>query len=349
MATREEASGRKSRRGWIGLVALLIALMFVPLVWLLMPRRFLGETLPSPNGYDDLIAAGRLVTGDIGKVADLDKANTNDLRALVEVNSDALARAQIGLGRKSAVPLAKSPSVEAHLEGFNTLRSLGRLLAAEAALREHEGRTADAAKLYFGVILYGRAMSTGGLIHERLAAGAIQYAGIRGLNRLAPTLSAEESRRLAREVERLDRAREPLDHVFNRDQEFHLARRGLSMQIGHAIYRKQMQAMLMPTKAAAKQSDRLNQTELRLLAATLALRAYRLDHPDEPVPPSLDALVPTYLEAIPFDPFSQGPMTFKAQGDVVRIYSVGPNGRDDGGIASPSRNSFVGDLLLESP
>lgn len=349
MAEREEARGRKSWWGWTAMVTLLVAFMVVPLVWLLRPRTFLGETLPSPNGYDDLIAAGRLATGSFLKVADLEKADTDDLRAFVEENRETLRRARVGLGRKSVVALSRSPSVEAHLEAFNMLRRLGRVLAAEAALMEREGRTTEAAELYTGVIRYGRAMSSGGVVLERMAVGPIQYAGIQGLNRLAPTFSADGARRLARDVERLDRDREPLARVFNRDLEFHLARSGLSMRVAYAIHRTRMQAMLMPTRAAVEQADRLNQAELRLLASTLALRAYRLDHPDEPVPSTLDALAPTYLEAVPSDPFTKGHLKFKVQGDVVRVYSVGRNGRDDGGTASPSRNSTVGDLTLVAP
>ena len=349
MAEREEARERKSRRGWTSVVVLLLAIMFIPLGWLIMPRKFLGETLPNPNGYDDLIVAGRLVTGDFRTVADLDMADIEALRAIVEQNSKALARARIGLGRPSVVALLKSPSVDAHFNNFSLLRTLGRLLACEAVLIERQGRTSEAARLYAGGIRYGRAISTGGILTDRMAEGPVQSAGLRGLSRLTPTFSADEARRLAKEFERLDRDREPLTRVFDRDLEFNLARGGVSLRASYLVHYKTMQGLLLPAKAAAERAERLNQTWLRLLSTTLALRAYRLDHPDAPVPTTLDALVPTYLEAVPFDPFSKGPMMFKAQGDAVQIYSVGPNGRDDGGTVSPSRNSAGGDLMLVAP
>ncbi|AGA30482.1 type II secretion system protein G (GspG) [Singulisphaera acidiphila DSM 18658] len=342
-------SERKSRRGWTGVLVLLIALIFVVLIRLLLPSSFRGETLPNPNGYDDLIAASKTVTGNVLTVTELEKADTEELRALIGKNREALARASVGLGRQSVVALAKSPSVEAHFENFGALRTLGRLLACEAALIDLEGHAPEAARLYGNVIRYGRAISDGGVLPERLAEGPVQHAGLQGLNRLIPTLSANESQQLAKEFERLDRDREPLAHVFDRDLEFNLARGGWPARAAYYLHRKSMQTMLSPAKAAAEKADRLNQIWLRLFASALALRAYRLDHPDAPVPPTLDALVPTYLEAVPFDPFSQGPLKFKVQGDTVQVYSVGSNGRDDGGTVSPSRNPAEGDLRLESP
>lgn len=349
MNERGEVRGRTSKARWTGLLTLLVALVLLPSVWLLMPRRFLGEALPNPNGYDDLIAAGRLVTGNFQTVADLEKSKTDDLRALVELNRVALERARVGLDRKSVVPLSKSPTVEAHLENFNALRALGRLLVMEAALKEREGHTTEAANLYKGVIRYAPAMSNGGLIVERMAVGPIQYAAIQGLNRLGSTFSADETRRLVQELEQLDRDRESLNRVFARDLEFHLTRNGLAMRASYALNRPRMQAMLMPARAAAERGDRLNQAELRLLASKLALRAFRLDHPDQPLPSTLDALVPDYLSAVPADPFSKEPLKFKALANDERLYSVGPNGRDDGGISGPSRNASDGDLMLTPP
>jgi hypothetical protein len=67
----------------------------------------------------------------------------------------------------------------------------------------------------------------------------------------------------------------------------------------------------------------------RLLAVTLALRAYELDHGS--YPPALAALVPAYLPEIPNDPFTSGPLRYRAVANTYVLYSVGPDGIDDGG------------------
>lgn len=346
MDERERAGRPRPRRRWIILIGLGVALLLMPLAWLLRPGAFLGETLPNPNGYEDLIAAGREITGDFTKVIKHEEV-TEALRALVAENRDVLARARVGLGRESVVPLAKFRSVAAPMDDLRVMRPLGRLLAYEAILAERDGRTAEAAGRFADVIRFGRAMSSGGLILDRMASVAVQTPGVEGLARLAPTLTVDDARRLAREIERLDREREPLNRVFDRDLAFNLDRGGVPLRVAYVINRGTMQGMLAPAKKAAEQADRRDQAHLRLLAATLALRAYRLDHPDAPTPPALDALVPAYLSVVPADPFGRGPLKFRANAE--RVYSVGPDGRDDNGAPPPSRFSTGGDLILVAP
>jgi hypothetical protein len=72
-------------------------------------------------------------------------------------------------------------------------------------------------------------------------------------------------------------------------------------------------------------------------AVRLAIEGYRAEHGQ--CPPSLEALVPAWLDAVPEDPFSEGPYVYRlASGDRGAgyvLYSVGADGRDDGGLPSP--------------
>jgi len=68
------------------------------------------------------------------------------------------------------------------------------------------------------------------------------------------------------------------------------------------------------------------------LAATrihLALRAYHAERGE--LPESLEALVPTYLAALPRDPFGGAPLHYARERRLV--WSVGRDGRDAGGLA----------------
>ena len=72
-----------------------------------------------------------------------------------------------------------------------------------------------------------------------------------------------------------------------------------------------------------------------LLTAKLALRAYRLER--GAYPRSLAELVPGYLTKIPADPFAlDAPLRYRRAGAKYVLYSVGPDGKDDGG--RPIRN-----------
>lgn len=73
------------------------------------------------------------------------------------------------------------------------------------------------------------------------------------------------------------------------------------------------------------------QAKIALLQAALAVRAYQIEKKAPPA--SLQVLVPEYLASLPDDPFEVGALQLKSDGAGVRIYSVGPDGLDDGGIA----------------
>jgi hypothetical protein len=72
------------------------------------------------------------------------------------------------------------------------------------------------------------------------------------------------------------------------------------------------------------------QTKNAMLLLALALQAYRLDHGR--YPDTLAQLTPHYLKAVPNDPFAANqPMRYRRQGGKYLLYSIGPDGTDDGG------------------
>jgi hypothetical protein len=72
------------------------------------------------------------------------------------------------------------------------------------------------------------------------------------------------------------------------------------------------------------------ETQKRLLLVSLALRAYELEHGQ--YPDSLTALSPSYLTKLPDDPFAaSGTLHYRRTGKSYLLYSVGPDGKDDGG------------------
>ncbi len=72
-----------------------------------------------------------------------------------------------------------------------------------------------------------------------------------------------------------------------------------------------------------------------LTLVAFALAGYRADH-DGTYPTALAQLVPAYIDAIPKDPFTDGDLHYKSDGEGYLLYSVGPNGKDDGGLGPES-------------
>ena len=85
----------------------------------------------------------------------------------------------------------------------------------------------------------------------------------------------------------------------------------------------------------------------RLLMTELALRSYQSEK--SRLPAGLGELVPGYLSNTPQDPFSGRPLIYRLQGKNWLLYSVGLDGRDDGGKPAGPGLSAKGDLFYDSP
>jgi hypothetical protein len=77
---------------------------------------------------------------------------------------------------------------------------------------------------------------------------------------------------------------------------------------------------------------------LRCGVAAVAAERYRREHGDWPG--SLADLVPGYLPAVPLDPFDGAPLRYRRTEGGAVIYSVGEDGRDDGGDPSPPAGDY---------
>ncbi len=76
------------------------------------------------------------------------------------------------------------------------------------------------------------------------------------------------------------------------------------------------------------------ETRRDLTQVALTLAIYRADHGMYPA--GLHALTPRFIKAVPNDRYDKkgGPLRYRRQGDGYVLYSVGPNGIDDGGERS---------------
>jgi hypothetical protein len=87
--------------------------------------------------------------------------------------------------------------------------------------------------------------------------------------------------------------------------------------------------MFLPPLCAIDNSESRATTVYQLTRLGFALAAYRAEHGAYPT--KLGELAPKYVSRIPKDLFSGSDLIYKVAGDGYLIYSVGVNGRDDGG------------------
>ncbi len=88
--------------------------------------------------------------------------------------------------------------------------------------------------------------------------------------------------------------------------------------------------ILAPSVDRSVEIDVLSIGRLRAARTGLAVERYRLD--ERKLPEALGELVPGYMEAIPEDPFDGKPLRYKKLQKSYIVYSIGPDGVDDGGL-----------------
>jgi hypothetical protein len=260
-----------------------------------------GPALPNPNGYDDFVKAGKMVTTTLdghGDLGDYRELGLESLRAFAATNADALKIARVGLEHQCRVPVKNSQEwFRAHLGEMVTFKDLTRVFLLAGRLAQIEGRTNDAVTAYLELIRFAHESTRGGMILETAAARALEGLGTEGLERVQDSLDAAQNRRIAEVLEELDARRESWGDYFGRDLRYEL----------RSEFRNVLSLDSWRTRQHFK--AKYYQAELRRRHAMLAFaaRAYELEAGEKPK--SLTNLVPVYLKAIPQDPLTRTNLT----------------------------------------
>lgn len=259
--------------------------------------------LPQPNGYDDLVKAGGLISDP---TADYTTMTETELRALVGANAQALKLARIGLSRECRVPSACAVFTNGpHLGDLSRLKRLAQAFAAEGRLAEAENRPGEAAEAYLADLRLGQEVARGGVIIDSLVGIAAEAIGTAWLEKLVPTLDLETSRKALSTLEAVEARREPVAVVLEREKE--CARRVYGLK-GEFV-----RLLTFRTLRRVEQSyvAKVNRQEVRIrqLQMEMAARAYELEKGRRPA--SLAELVPVYLQAIPRDPLTGSNMVYR--------------------------------------
>lgn len=91
-------------------------------------------------------------------------------------------------------------------------------------------------------------------------------------------------------------------------------------------------AMLFPAYDGANVRAIHSRMNPEATATVLALQWYRSDHNGR-YPETLEELIPDYLPRLPMDRYNPGaPLRYMADADTFRLYSIGPNKQDNGGM-----------------
>ncbi len=333
---------RKPLRGGLHLTFRLFASVVIPasLMLLLFPTAYLyhrvinplprpAVAMPDPNGYDDLERAwSTFFYRSHGSVPDLETATQEELAAFVRDNSDVLDTIRLGLSRECRVRLTYDHRKDCSPAKFFCLM---KALIAEGKLAEIEGRLDDAVASYLDVVRLAAAVSRGGLVVGALTVPGYENNAMKLLLGVIDALDRQQAERVIDSLQAITAQRESFDAVLARDRiwvdqacdKLERAREFISESSPEyaAFYQGRMRACVLRGRA-----------HTQLAICEMAIRRYQLDH--HRLPATLAELVPGYLNFVPQDPFGGRPIVYRPDSAGPILYSIGPDGRDDGGEPS---------------
>jgi hypothetical protein len=142
---------------------------------------------------------------------------------------------------------------------------------------------------------------------------------------------------------------------LNRDLQDLSARRGGWRPLGWVLrgpgnlLADEIVALLLPAGLAAAEAQYRAAMCFELTKLAFALAQYRADHGS--YPPKLADLLPKYVAKLPQDVFSDADFHYRCEGGGFLLYSVGPNGQDNGGKGrnDPGATRDCDDLAVRLP
>ncbi|HVA50725.1 MAG TPA: hypothetical protein VNH11_30550 [Pirellulales bacterium] len=329
------------------IVAISLVAMMLPTAvlyaWILWPRFLSRPESPADNGYDDLMRAAALLGREPSNIHTL---AGEPLRDYVTSNKAALELALTGLCRPCSAPW---PNADEQIERVGTLRQLTRLFVAQGRLCAADGQLGQAIESDLDAVRLGQAMAVDGFYLDHEVGRACEGTGLEGLRLLVGRLDERGCQQLSVGLAAVHPTkREPFDDVVQRHERYNAMTRSWNerlalSQLGYtwAAERKKFEWQSNRTICSA-----------RLLLAHVALRRYRLHNGRYPA--TLHELAPQYLDAAPVDPFNGQELIYRRHDEGYRLYSVGPDGKDNGGapmtgIPPASVGDWFFDVALEPP
>lgn len=302
------------------------------------------------NGYTQLVAAGRSLTGTEILGDDI-ASNENQAAHFLEANQQALSAARRTLNGECCVPKRNDASFfEECCEDVSPIRDLARSFVLElaAAQRRHD----MAQVVAIGLDLFGlaNAVRRGGLVINALVAIAFEEMACQQLRPLRRRLSAAESTMLANGLLRVDSEREVFDTIVVRDVSWSRSvqwpescenslptpsaatESDVTDEELEAVQRENEAFAELPLekqRSCQKQLDYQHLAVLRLLAIESALNACLITR--GAYAPDLATLVPEFIAHMPCDPFTGQEFRYRLTGEAYCLYSRGPTGHDSGG------------------
>ncbi len=351
------APQRTERRIWVArwtASVLFVLVLLFPLYLfycLLTPTPIPDLSAPRPNGYDDLLTAGRMVGESDGNgVWRLPQLPTAELRQTVAKNMPAFQLVHRALEHECRFPLTgftgrENPAISTADQ--RALFGLQEALRGRVMLAARDGSVHEQAATQFELLRLAmvEARSSGWDPYELNGTFTpFENENVLGIYALRNKLRRDDCAKLAQELCVLAAQAIPFEKR-NEQQRVIAENSGWEPHI-----RSILDGWSGIDRYGYSNDTFIRRTiELRTLIVSLAVRAFQLEHGR--LPATLSELTPDLLPTIPADPFDGLPLKYRVAGDRAVLYSVGPDGVDNGGnldVATGTRDITLDDLFPEA-
>jgi hypothetical protein len=260
--------------------------------------------LPSPNAYDDFIAAENQLQGGL---PDLSSQSAEELSRIVAEHDASLKRAREGLTRDCRVPIDYSPAgITNIMDHLGLAKTLGLLLREQGHLAEMNSDYAKAARCYFETIQFASKRFHGGLVIHQLVSIALARTAEVRLEQIIPKLKVEDCQNGIATLLEIEQIEEPIAEILHRDAQW--GRRVTGTGNLQLMVMKLFPQFRKPQVAASAKLQEGTRSRRKLLLR-LAARAFEID--TGKAPSNVSDLIPKYLPNVPKDPDSGTALTLQ--------------------------------------
>jgi hypothetical protein len=339
------ANGKRLKAAGLALIAWMLFIFAPPtlaLFALLKPLPVVDTALPIPNGYDELVNIGkRFEKSTIMKELAPDVVDNSKVDAAVPIYAADFTALRRALSMPFRIPVIYDQLADIDTDAMESLRHLSRVLSAKADASMRAGDIDESLNCQCDELRLARSIKHSGLLVHFLLATAIEGSATEGIYRMIPTMKRNHFETSIRYLVDDDEQRERFEKIRERELVWMVKTNGWPNHLGYLLDNLANQGTI---NYSDKILCRREQTVNRLLQVEMALRAYRSEH--DKLPAKLENLVPDYLAHLPDDPFAltSQPLHYSVSNSKVKLWSVGPDGKDDDGTPVP-KNEFGGNEL----
>lgn len=302
------------------------------------------EPIPQPNGYDELAkVADRFVAPASVNMTDPWQQTELQISQLLRETAQSREWAKSVARLPSAAPLANSyDEQEAYWEPhINAALHLANAWHAEAILAARRGDRSESVQALWNILELCCVQRQGGLVHEHIRALYSEYRALEAFRDLPGWPHDPEYHALVPRLLELETRLEPFTACEIRNSRWER----------HIDWTCRIEYLLndsIPTHETTRTGVMSYSGHMRLTVTELALSKYQAEHGT--YPERLEQLVPEILTAVPEDPFGDEPLKYRRAGAGYVLYSVGADGRDNGGLFDPGLGSTPDrDAMLRLP